>query len=66
MVNILVSYKLLYNSLDSLFQAWKIPSIGSLVETNEKDTVRKETEEYLNQLKQITTKEDLEVNRHNM
>ena len=61
--NIQASYAHLYNSLDFLVKPHMIPSIGSLMEIKHRNQVRKEIEEYLEQLRQVTIKEYLEVNR---
>ena len=60
--SILNVYAFLYKILDSLVQAHTIPSIGPFAETKGRNVVRQEIEEYLNQLKQVRIKEELEVN----
>jgi len=64
--NIQVSYARLYNNLDFLVKSHRIPSVDPLIEAKPRNQGRKEIEEYLVQLRKISTKEDLEVNRQNM
>lgn len=59
-------YARIYNNLDSLVKTPKIPSVGSPIEAKPRNQVRKEVDEYLEQLRQIATKEDFQVNRKNM
>jgi len=49
-----------------MVKSHKIPLVGSLTEAKGRNKVRQGVEEYLDQIRQITTKEDLEVNVHNM
>lgn len=64
--SIQASYVWLYNSLDFLVKAHGIPSVGSLTKAKHRHQVSQEIEEYLEQLRQIATKEDLEMNRQTM
>ena len=43
-----------------------IPSIGSLTDAKPKNQVWLEIDEYMEQLRQEATREDLELNAHNM
>lgn len=61
--NIHDSYAWLYNNLDFLVKSHMIPSVGSFTKDKPKNKVRKEIEQYLEKVRNISTKEDLEVNR---
>ena len=63
MANIINSYAWFYNGLDSLAKAQKIHFVGEFVETKGKNVISEEIQEYLHNLKQVTTKEDLEIIR---
>lgn len=64
--DIQASYAQLYNIVDFMVKSHNIPSVGSLIEAKGKNKITQEIEEYLDQLMYITTKEYLEVNKHNM
>ena len=64
--NIQASYVWFYNSLDVMVRKHKTPSIGSVTDAKPKNQVRQEVEKYLEQLRQDATREDLELNAHNM
>lgn len=64
--NIQDLYAQLCNRLYLLVKSQGIPLVGSLIEAKPRNQVRKEIEEHLEQLRQISTKEDLELNIHNM
>ena len=46
--------------------AHQIPSVDFITKAKPKNQVRQKVEEYLEQLRQIVTKEDLELKRRNM
>ena len=52
------SYARLYNSVDFMVKSHNIPSVGSLTKAKRRNQVRQEIEEYLDQFRQISTKED--------
>lgn len=64
--NIQASYEWLYNSVNFMVKMHNIPLVRSLNEAKCRNQVRHEVREYLEQLRQITTKEDLEVNKKKM
>lgn len=64
--NIITVYARLYNGLDSLVKTHVIPSVGPFAETKGRNIVQKEIKEYLSNLKQVTTKDDLEITIQSM
>lgn len=64
--SIQASYVRFYSSLDVLVRTHQIPSIGSLTKAKPKNQVLQEVKEYFEQLRQEATREDLELNAHNM
>lgn len=64
--NIHASYVQLYNSLDVMVRKNRIPSIGSLTDAKTKNQVSLDIDEYLEKLRREATKEELELNAHNM
>jgi len=63
---IIASYAWLYNGLESLVRTHKIPLVVPFSEEKGKNIIEQEIQEYLDSVKHVTTKQDLEINRNNM
>lgn len=66
MGSIQASYVWLYNILDFMVKTHKTPSVFLLTEAKQRHQVKQEIKEYLEQLRQIAPKEDLDMSRQNM
>lgn len=66
MDNMQASYVRLYSSFDVLVRTHQITSVSSLTKAKPKNEVEQEVKEYLELLRQDSTKEDLDLSAHNM
>lgn len=60
------SYVRLFSGLDVVVRTHQISLVGFLTKSKSKNQVWKEIKEYLEQLRHIATREDLELNKQNM